>query len=109
MDLDFNFNEWAFLAQTNPEGFERCREQYIGQFIRASGRHRRRLEALQSRIDVERELAPSPEAALAMISGQMCASLSQLVTEMQDLKTLLPAPSASCPARAGKRRSVRQR
>lgn len=102
MDLDFNFNEWAFLAKTNPEGFERYREQYIGQFICQTGRHRRRLEALQSRIDVERELAPTPEAALAIISRHMCDSLCQLAHEMQDLKTLLP-PRPHCNSRLKQR------
>lgn len=90
MDLDFNFNEWAFLAKTNPEGFERYRAQYIDQFLRSSGKHRRRLEALQSVIDVEREQAPTPEDALFKITQRMCQSLSHLGEEMEELKTLLP-------------------
>lgn len=98
MNLDFNFNEWVFLAQTNPEGFERYRSQYIDQFLSQSGRHRRRLEALQSRIDVERELAPTPEAALAAISCRMCQSLSRLGDEIKSLRMLLPPPPSSCSA-----------
>ncbi|GBG13332.1 3-hydroxylacyl-ACP dehydratase [Novimethylophilus kurashikiensis] len=90
MDLDFNFNEWAFLAQTNPEGFERYREQYLMQFLRTTGRHRARLEALQASIDVERELAESPEEALLYISQRMCTSLSRLGDEVLELKALLP-------------------
>jgi hypothetical protein len=90
MDLDFNFNEWAFLAQTNPEGFERYREQYLVQFLRTTGKHRSRLEALQASIDVERELAESPEEALLYISQRMCTSLSRLGDEVQELKALLP-------------------
>lgn len=92
MNLDFNFNEWVFLAKTNPEGFERYREQCINQFLSQSGRHRRRLEALQSRIDVERELAPTPEAALAVISYKMCQSLSLLGEEIKSLRMMLPQP-----------------
>jgi len=90
MDLDFNFNEWVFLAQTNPEGFERYREQYIGQFLRTTGCHRQRLEALQACIDVERELAPTPEDALLVITHKMCQSLAHLGTEVKELKALLP-------------------
>src|SRR5690348_3408689 len=90
MDLDFNFNEWAFLAKTNPEGFERYREQYIVQFLSTTGMHRPRLEALQSCIDVERELAPTPEDALIAITSKMCQSLSHLGREVQELKSLLP-------------------
>jgi len=95
MDLDFNFNEWAFMAQTNPEGFERYREQFIGQFISTTGRHRSRLEALQACIDVERELAPTPEDALLVITHKMCQSLETLGSEVQELKSLLPAAVVS--------------
>lgn len=91
MDLDFNFNEWAFLAKTNPEGFERYREQYIMQFLKTTGAHRARLEALQSCLDVERELAATPEDALLGITRKMCLSLSHLGKEIQELKSLLPA------------------
>ncbi len=106
MNLEFHFNEWAFLAQTNPEGFERYRAKYIDQFLRQSGRHRRRLEALQSRIDAERELAPTPEAALASISYKMCQSLTMLGDEMQILRQLLPEVAA-CPANSRRCNGVR--
>lgn len=104
MNLDFNFNEWAFLAKTNPEGFERYRSQYIDQFLSQSGRHRRRLETLQSRIDAEREQAPTPEAALAAISRKMCQSLSLMGDEMQNLRMLLPQPRPSCSTISAPRR-----
>lgn len=90
MDLDFNFNEWAFLAKTNPEGFERYREQFITQFLRTTGPHRPRLEALQSRLDVERELASTPEEALLAITRRMCQSLIHLGKEVQELESILP-------------------
>ncbi len=92
MDLDFYFNEWAFLAKTSPALFEKRRQETIETFLGRSGVHRPRLEALQSMIDEQRELAATPERAVAAISELMCASLSSLATEMsklhRDLNTL---------------------
>jgi hypothetical protein len=85
MDLDFYFNEWAFLAKTDPALFEQRRREYIGAFIRHSGAHRPQLETLQSKIDQQRELAATPEGAVAAISELMCASLAELGGEMNKL------------------------
>jgi hypothetical protein len=87
MNLDFYFNEWAFLAKADPEVFERRREQYIAKFLSQSGIHRRRLELLQAKIDRERELAATPQQAVVAISGLMCASLAELAGEMSTLTT----------------------
>ena len=85
MDLEIYFNEWVFLAETDPEAFERRREQYINQFLSQSGRHRQRLESLQHRIDAERKLASTPEEVLMMISELLCESLCALAGETQSL------------------------
>ena len=85
MDLDVSFNEWAFMAKTDPEVFERCRERCINGFLSSSGRHRQRLQALQSRIDGQRKLANSPQEAVVAISEMMCESLRDLAHELSDL------------------------
>ena len=52
MDADhLYFNEWVFMAETDPEVFERRREECINEWLSKTGKHRPCLEALQSRID----------------------------------------------------------
>ncbi|HEX8987028.1 MAG TPA: DUF3135 domain-containing protein [Rhodocyclaceae bacterium] len=85
MDFDFYFNEWAFLARTDPALFESRRREMIAAFLDQSGVRRERLEALQSKIDQQRELAATPERAVVAISELMCRSLEQLSSEMTDL------------------------
>lgn len=87
MNLDFHFSEWAFLAKTDPEVFERRREQIIAEFLSQSGRHRQRLEVLQSRVDRERQLAATPQQAVVAISRLMCESLAELAGGMSSLTT----------------------
>jgi hypothetical protein len=93
MDPDhLHFNEWAFMAKTDPEVFERCRERCINEWLSRTGKHRPCLEALQSKIDAERKRAGSPQQAVAAISEMMCASLCELAGELKclsdDLKSL---------------------
>lgn len=87
MDQDLYFNEWAFLARTDPEIFERRRKEYIGSFLSGTGVHRPRLEALQARIDAQRSLADTPEEAVMAISTLMCDSLADLAGKMKNLCT----------------------
>lgn len=97
MDLDVYFNEWAFLARTDPEVFERRRQEYIGSFLNHSGRHRARLEALQTSIDARRACAANPQESVVAISLLMCESLCTLAETMQnlcaDLNELDPPPA----------------
>lgn len=92
MELDFYFNEWAFLARTDPELFERRRREFVDAFVNSSGEHKPRLESLQREIDHQRELAATPERAVVVISKLMCESLSDLgekmTTLLDDLKEL---------------------
>lgn len=97
MDLDVYFNEWAFLARTDPEVFERRRQEYIGSFLNHSGLHRARLEALQASIDARRASAANPQESVMAISLLMCESLCTLAETMQnlcaDLNELDPPPA----------------
>jgi hypothetical protein len=104
MNLDFYFNEWAFLAKTDPALFERRRREYIAAFLNRSGVHRARLEALQCQIDQQREQAATPEKAVEAISELMCASLVELGSEMtkllKDLKRLKSSMQVQAALRA---------
>lgn len=89
MNLDFHFNEWALLAQTDPQTFERWRSEIIAEFLSQSGASRHRLELLQAQIDRERELAVTPQHAIAAIARLMRESLAALAGEMTSLATNL--------------------
>lgn len=52
---EFNFDEWLQLAKSDPEAFEKRRQQAIDAMIAAAPDERRqRLRGLQWRIDMER-------------------------------------------------------
>lgn len=98
MDLNIYFNEWAFLAKTDPELFERRREAYIERLLVGSGNHRPQLETLQARIDAKRALLATPEEATLAITVLMCESLGNLACKVKCLSSALneltppPAP-----------------
>lgn len=72
----FNFDFWAGLAQCDPEAFEDLRSRYLQLAIeRASPHHRRRLQGLQFRLDLERRRAKTPMAACLKFSELMMNSL----------------------------------
>lgn len=100
MDTDFDFHEWASLAKTDPDAFEQRRMKCIDQFISGSGRHRKRLEGLQFKIDAERRLAHTPEKALVVISKMMVRSLNLLGEELKSLSEETNKPSAGENVRA---------
>ena len=67
-----SFNEWAALARSDPPAFEALRREKVQLLIeRAPLRRRSRLQALQWRIDQERDRAPSPLEACRRLSGMM--------------------------------------
>lgn len=52
---DFNFDEWQQLAKSDPEAFEKRRQQAIDELITsAPGQQQHRLRGLQWRVDMER-------------------------------------------------------
>lgn len=74
--VPFVFEEWAELAQTNPQAFEQQRQQFIDSFIsNLPGKQRSRLERLQWRIDMERKRAATPLSACVRISRMMMDSV----------------------------------
>ena len=87
MKSDFHFHEWAFLAQVDPQAFERRRSQLLDEFVRASGPHRPQLEALQRQIDQLRRAAANPDEAVVSICGLMCESFQVLMEEIVCLRS----------------------
>lgn len=94
VDMDFDYQEWAALAKTDPEAFEFRRAQYIKQFLNGSGRRKQRLEGLQFKIDATRRLAHTPPMALLAISKLMSQSLSDLGDELTALEHLVRGEGA---------------
>lgn len=71
-----DFEEWARLAEQDPEAFEaRRREVLAGVIEGAPEPMRRRLEGLQWRVDRIRETAGTPLAACVRINEMMWDSL----------------------------------
>jgi len=73
---DFDFEEWASLAKTDPQAFEARREAAIAQLIDgASPRMQTRLRGLQWRIDMDRSRASNPLSSCMQIFNKMWASV----------------------------------
>jgi len=67
-----SFDEWADLAKSDGENFERQRLAAIEAYIESvPPEHRERLQRLQWRIDQERRLARTPMAACLKLSRMM--------------------------------------
>jgi len=106
MDTEVHHNEWAFLARTDPEVFERRRKRCIEDFLGESHTHRPQLEALQARIDAARQDAPTPLDAVIAITALMCRSAGELATQLGSLHTDLvelkpPTPMTAATLRVG--------
>lgn len=73
---DFDFEEWALLAKTDPQAFEAKREEAIALFIAgASPRMQSRLRGLQWRVDMDRRRASNPLSSCMRIFNQMWKSV----------------------------------
>ena len=73
---DFDFEEWASLANADPLAFEAKRKETISRLIaEASPATQSRLHGLQWRIDTERRLAGSPLSSCIQIFNQMWKSV----------------------------------
>ena len=66
------FDEWASLASSDPDGFEKLRQALIDQFIQeAPAERRHRLRCLQWRIEQERARSKTPLGACIRLSRMM--------------------------------------
>jgi hypothetical protein len=75
-NINEDFSTWAALARQDPRAFEALRQSKVQDLIeRAPRRRRQRLEALQWRIDQERNRAATPLDACRRLSGMMWDSV----------------------------------
>ena len=78
------FDVLVDMARNDPQRLESLRRTLTEDIINAaeSEHHRKRLEGIQFRIDLERRRAGSPLAACIKISEMMCHSLADLHRSM---------------------------
>jgi hypothetical protein len=82
---DFDFEVWAALAREDPVEFERRRRAAIDALIASIPANRRRLEGIQFRVDMERQLARTPLKACLRMSAMMWEAFLDLRTELAGL------------------------
>jgi hypothetical protein len=74
--FEFDFDEWAALARSNPSEFEARRQALLDGFLQQfSDADQRRLRGLQFRIDMERRRARTPMAGCIRLSSMMWDSV----------------------------------
>ncbi|VAW94933.1 hypothetical protein MNBD_GAMMA22-1701 [hydrothermal vent metagenome] len=79
IDREFDFDKMMSLAQNNPEGFEKLRQELINNFIKSlPEENRHRMECLQWRIDQTRKQSKTPLAACMALTEMMWESFEQL-------------------------------
>ena len=104
-----DFSAWAALARRDPLAFEALRQAKVQNLIdRAPPRRRRRLEALQWRIDQERHRAATPMDACRRLSGMMWDSVLGRGGLLESLRTpRQDAGRGTAPSRDGGSNVVR--
>ena len=84
MDIDtFDFDEWATLAKSEPEAFERRRREYVEHLI-SDSTNIRRMRGLQCRIDMERIRARTELKACLRIYSLMWDSFLDCQNALDD-------------------------
>ncbi len=98
----FDFDQWADLARSNVDEFERRRVRVIEQFIDSCpSSRRRRLRGLQFQVDAERRRARTPLQACLRLSSLMwdAALADDGLRGVLAAPTRRPARQTSPPAR----------
>ncbi len=94
-----DFDDWASLADADPDAFERLRRELIEDFIDSAPPDRReRLRCLQWRIEQERARSRTPLGACIRITRMMwerVTSSGGLVEQLQNLSSSLEHPGRS--------------
>tara|TARA_R110000782_G_scaffold49668_14_gene108077 strand:+ start:2329 stop:2706 length:378 start_codon:yes stop_codon:yes gene_type:complete len=72
INTEFDFNDWAKLAEENPDAFENKRQQVLQSVIdQSSPKIRQRMQGLQWQIDQVRAASPNAMASCLKISQMM--------------------------------------
>lgn len=97
LSANFDFEQWAELAHTDPEGFEASRSAAIEAAIsRAPARTQARLRRLQWKVDQVRRISANPLAACIEMNKMMWdrfAGEGGLVESLHGLQDGSPPPS----------------
>jgi hypothetical protein len=105
IEENFDFEDWASLAQSDPAAFEAKRQDMIDKLIEGAPEElRQRLRSFQWRIDMERERSANPLQACIRISNMMWDLIYadrgflwslQAMADPSSLLTAVPAESGS--------------
>ncbi len=72
LDIDFDFDAWKELAENDPAGFEKARQEMLQATIAAAPEKRqRRLRGLLWQLNIHRSRASNPMAACLISYQQM--------------------------------------
>lgn len=69
--FEFDFDYWMKLNKDDPDVFEDKRKKLLDQFIENSFHHKRRIQGLQFKIDMERRKARSAMGSCIRLSDLM--------------------------------------
>ena len=87
---DFNFDEWAKLAEQDIETFEKKRSEYLRKFInQVPEKYHERMIGIQCVLDMERRLSPTPMASCLKMYGQMWDSVCGTGGLSEEINALL--------------------
>lgn len=79
IEENFDFDDWAKLARSDPAAFDLRREEFIAaQIERHPAERRERLVCLQWRLDEERQRTSSALGACIRFSGKMWDAFTRL-------------------------------
>ena len=100
VSLEFDFDEWMHLYQSDPKEFEKRRQKIIDQEIEGIPEERREVaRKLQWRIDAERRRHHSPMGALIALQKMMLDSVYGPNGLADSLNSLLEIPKRKEPCK----------
>ena len=82
----FDFDHWKHLAERDPAGFFRARDEALRECIARHPDQVHLLSALQTRIDATRALAGTPLQASRALMGMMQEHLRELGDKLAELQ-----------------------
>ncbi|BFM16619.1 hypothetical protein R50073_28020 [Maricurvus nonylphenolicus] len=99
-----SFDTLMTMALTNPEGFERLRQQEVDALIASAPEEiQQRLRGLQFQIDAQRQIHKTPMGACIKISNMMhesFAQLRELLSQFSQQRAPLIARTSEAPSSA---------
>ena len=105
--MDFNFDEWAELARSDPAEFEERRQHTLRVAVeQAPARHRRKLEGTLFRIEANRAKAKNPLHHAILAAQLMWASFEEMRASLNQVSSIGPGERAQSTEKSVARRSA---